>query len=458
MNVKNTLCLTILLAGCDATDVHLRFSREHGDVPAHIVSYERIERAERGNRIPKITLKDCPPDTPRVAVLLANNEVPGFYEIDDAYVDKLTAAGLCPVFISWEKIYEQMDFWKPSGILLPGGSFDNLAMNLDYDMQQSPSYRDLKRAYAYRTMIDYSYHKKLPLLGICAGHQELGISNGAKFKNNIENHKDIDGPGHNVVIKRGSMLHKITGTDTLTVNTAHIEAITPADNINIVAKSPDGVIEAIEPKKPWATFILGVQWHPERMKNGNVIFNAFADAVRKRDADICPPRGQRILVQATNTDAAITLCDDGIVVENMNGHVGRNGAADDKREGDGKTPTGIYEIHRVFGFSPHRSKMPTIGITKDDVWVDDPKSEFYNTLQKSGGDWTSSEDMKIAPYEYGLVVEYNTQNPVPNAGSAIFMHIGDAPTSGCVSTSRNNIRYILEWLNPDKYPSIQITR
>jgi len=69
-------------------------------------------------------------------------------------------------------------------------------------------------------------------------------------------------PGHSITIEPGTLLHHITGITTAEVNTAHHQAagLVP-DGVIVSARSPDGIIEAIEyPSHP---FCLGVQWHPE---------------------------------------------------------------------------------------------------------------------------------------------------------------------------------------------------
>lgn len=166
---------------------------------------------------------------------------------------------------------------------------------------------------------------------------------------------------------------------------------------------------------------------------------------------------QQIIVRAFDVNRAeITLCDSGKIIDHFNGFIGKNGLTNNKIEGDNKTPIGTFAINRIFGFAPIKSKMPIIKITDKDVWVDDPESEFYNTLQKRGGNWKSAENMKIPFYEYGAIIEYNTENPVPGAGSAMFLHIKEEPTAGCVAVPRDKMIFINEWLNPAKKPTIKI--
>ena len=89
---------------------------------------------------------------------------------------------------------------------------------------------------------------------------------------------------HEVEIVPGTLLASIVGEENLAVNTKHHQAVkTPAPSLHVVAKSPDGVIEALE--DPAFPFVLGVQWHPEMlaktMSRHRALFEAFVRAARE---------------------------------------------------------------------------------------------------------------------------------------------------------------------------------
>ncbi|MDR4949755.1 SH3 domain-containing protein [Neobacillus cucumis] len=141
------------------------------------------------------------------------------------------------------------------------------------------------------------------------------------------------------------------------------------------------------------------------------------------------------------------------------GYIGKYGFATytNMREGGKRSPIGKYSIGTTFGrYANPGTKMPYRKITSDDVWVDDPTSKLYNTWQsrsKTQGQWNSAENMNIAAYTYGFVINYNTQR-TPYKGSAIFFHIGSGYTLGCTATSQTNVVNILKWLDPTKNPVI----
>ena len=69
-------------------------------------------------------------------------------------------------------------------------------------------------------------------------------------------------PGHTVAVARGTLLHRITGAEQLSINSAHHQAVRDVGaGVVVNAVAPDGVIEGIE--DPRRRFCLGVQWHPE---------------------------------------------------------------------------------------------------------------------------------------------------------------------------------------------------
>jgi L,D-peptidoglycan transpeptidase YkuD (ErfK/YbiS/YcfS/YnhG family) len=152
-----------------------------------------------------------------------------------------------------------------------------------------------------------------------------------------------------------------------------------------------------------------------------------------------------------------------IVFEPFNAVVGINGFAleGEKREGDGKTPSGIYPLKMTFGYDATlETKMPYRQALEDDIWVDDPNSEDYNR-------WTKKQETKAASYEimkrnddlykYGIIIEYNTDPVIKGNGSAIFLHIWKGEgmsTAGCVAISEENIIKILGWLDPKASPVI----
>ena len=132
-----------------------------------------------------------------------------------------------------------------------------------------------------------------------------------------------------------------------------------------------------------------------------------------------------------------------------------------KREGDGRSPAGIFPLTRAFGFdaSAPDVKLPYLAITPATECVDDSASVHYNTIvdrtEAQPLDWHSSEKMRsIDQYRTGVVVDYNTP-PVTGRGSCIFLHIwsgGGHGTAGCTAMAPDAMRELQRWLDPAKKP------
>ena len=133
---------------------------------------------------------------------------------------------------------------------------------------------------------------ELPILAICLGIQELNVACGGTLHPHVPDlpaageHRRLDKKEryHPVAMVQDSRLADILGKTDITANTSHHQAIERVGNgLRIAARAPDGVIEAVELEKPGDRFILGVQWHPERIADRRPhgrIFTAFVMACR----------------------------------------------------------------------------------------------------------------------------------------------------------------------------------
>ena len=133
-------------------------------------------------------------------------------------------------------------------------------------------------------IIDYCYHNNIPVLGICMGHQILGLyslsSNNENDLIKINNHYHKD-KNHIINIKENTLLYKLFGPS-LEVNTRHLYAIKKVKSpFKVSAISQDNIIEAIEYIDD-NHFLLGVQFHPEDLDNTEILYNYFLKEVLKR--------------------------------------------------------------------------------------------------------------------------------------------------------------------------------
>ncbi len=143
--------------------------------------------------------------------------------------------------------------------------------------------------------------------------------------------------------------------------------------------------------------------------------------------------------------------------------IGRNGFAplNAKREGDGRTPSGLYFVGVAFG----RAASLVTGLdyrqaTDSDVWIDDSSSFEYNRWVNGVPQAVSHEKMLRSDglYDLGAVIAYNTDPVIPGNGSAIFIHIwrehGRKPTAGCVALGQDRLSRLLAWMDKEMKPVV----
>jgi putative glutamine amidotransferase len=146
-------------------------------------------------------------------------------------------------------------------------------------------------------LLEHSLAEHKPVLAICYGIQSLNVFLGGTLIQDIpsELHTEVrhdggDGPGspetfHAVRFEPGSRLEQMAGALEVRVNSSHHQSILePGRDLRIVSRAPDGVIEAVE----WngdANWVLGVQWHPERMVEteslAQELFRHLVEAARR---------------------------------------------------------------------------------------------------------------------------------------------------------------------------------
>ena len=174
------------------------------------------------------------------------------------------------------------------GLLLPGGG------DMDpkfYGQARIPACGEpnLLRDAAEPLLLRAFLAADKPVLGICRGIQVMNAVLGGDLYQDIKPfehlpHNDHWAKVHTVTVRRGTLLSRILGQDTVLVNSQHHQAVDRvAPGFTLAALSEDGIVEAIE--KPDARFCLGVQWHPEWLSDADPamqsLFDAFVNACSK---------------------------------------------------------------------------------------------------------------------------------------------------------------------------------
>jgi len=232
-----------------------------------------------------------------------------------SYVDAVADAGGVPVCVPPFKDLSMCRQILPllDGMLFIGGDDylpEHYGGHSQPENELMPERRDRFDMALARLILDET---SLPVLAICGGHQLISIALGGALIQDIRTewqspagvqtlpHSGSErenfhkaGFRHCVRCKPGSIVERVTQIspgDALQTNSYHHQAVNP-DRIGrylcATAWSDDGIIEAIEPAEDssWARagrFVLGIQWHPERMQDEmphQNIFHALVYASR----------------------------------------------------------------------------------------------------------------------------------------------------------------------------------
>lgn len=233
-----------------------------------------------------------------------------------AYANAVALAGAAPILIPLSDIDEPLEAIcnRLDGLLLTGGGDIHPELYREEATTQliSPDrLRDRTEIWLARRAIA----NDIPLLGICRGLQVLNVACGGTL------HQDIPAEipnairhqlappdyerhhlAHSVQVEADSLLARVieaTGkthaASRLVVNSRHHQAVKEiGSGLSVVARAPDGVVEAVE--RPGRRFTLGVQWHPEDLlakdRAALRVFEAFIRAADdyRRDRR-CESRG-----------------------------------------------------------------------------------------------------------------------------------------------------------------------
>lgn len=205
------------------------------------------------------------------------------------YIESLARAG---AGMRWVELNDPeqavQDALTCDGLLLPGGG------DMDpkfYGQARIPACGEpnLLRDAAEPLLLRAFLAADKPVLGICRGIQVMNAVLGGDLYQDIKPfehlpHNDHWAKVHTVTVRRGTLLSRILGQDTVLVNSQHHQAVDRvAPGFTLAALSEDGIVEAIE--KPDARFCLGVQWHPEWLSDADPamqsLFDAFVNACSK---------------------------------------------------------------------------------------------------------------------------------------------------------------------------------
>jgi len=136
--------------------------------------------------------------------------------------------------------------------------------------------------------------------------------------------------------------------------------------------------------------------------------------------------------------------------------IGRAGIKANKREGDGGTPRGIFQLRQLWWRADKHPRpatsLPVQRIGPADAWCEDPADRRYNRPVKVPANANADRLARTDNlYDFIIEIDHNTRPRIAGRGSAVFIHAareGFAPTAGCVALEISTLRRILSRLGP----------
>ena len=137
-----------------------------------------------------------------------------------------------------------------------------------------------------------------------------------------------------------------------------------------------------------------------------------------------------------------------------------------KKEGDMRSPAGVFSIGGAWGYEPSIRKHPLLPyrkVTPCDLWVEDPSSTRYNQHlvldRPPSSAWEKKQQMKQSDPAHALklYIGHNSHpHTIPGDGSSIFFHIwragGAKPTAGCTTMDETKLRQLIARIDPSRNP------
>ncbi len=179
------------------------------------------------------------------------------------------------------------------GIIITGGEDINPLLYNDTSNLKVCGNIDHRRDTLEKKLFDYAFENKIPLIGVCRGMQMINVASGGSLYGDIPSeigmeviHRNNGEVMHEIALTESCPLIFPEGQDTFMVNSWHHQGLKNIpDGINVVARSFDGLPEAIYIDENVHPFMIAVQFHPERLGSNNPINkrmrNNFYKAIQK---------------------------------------------------------------------------------------------------------------------------------------------------------------------------------
>jgi putative glutamine amidotransferase len=205
------------------------------------------------------------------------------------YLEGITRAGGIAVILPPQKVDSEDArnlLAGLDGLVITGGR-DVEASRYGHQPHEKAEKPDRLRDLLEDELITAAIQMKLPFLGICRGAQILNVNRGGTLIQHLPDvvgdNRYLRGEGNfahmQMTVRTGSLLASIVGEQVDNAALYHHQAIDePGNGLNVVAYSPDGIVQAVEVEDH--PFGLAVQWHPEQTLDDLRLFEALVAATK----------------------------------------------------------------------------------------------------------------------------------------------------------------------------------
>jgi putative glutamine amidotransferase len=210
------------------------------------------------------------------------------------YENAVREAGGVPVLLSLRAdagLREKLSSLE--GFVLPGSPADVEPKEYGASNRGKSEPADVPREQTDRAILEYAFAERKPVLAICYGCQFLNVYLGGTLiqdlgsetgttvahRNQKVAREAIEDPRHAVRFEADSRLAEMAGGTGAEVNSSHHQSVErPGRQLRVTGKANDGIVESVE----WTgdtNWVVGVQWHPERMSGDLLAARLFSELV-----------------------------------------------------------------------------------------------------------------------------------------------------------------------------------
>lgn len=247
------------------------------------------------------------PSQPLVAVSADVRELHNYlwHAAPQQYLEAAVAgAGVFPVVVPsfGDRLDFDQLFGAVDGVMITGSGSNVHPALYGGDAHEANGPYDTARDSTTLPLIRKAIDQGVPLLAICRGLQEMNVAFGGTLATEIQDrpaaldHRAPPSESRDeqfairqaLIVKPGSCLSRMLGSESVTVNSLHRQAIDRlGTQLEVEAVAEDGAVEAVSVRNARG-FAVGVQWHPEYWVKSDEtsarIFRAFGEAVRAHAA------------------------------------------------------------------------------------------------------------------------------------------------------------------------------